>query len=77
MQSLPTLTVRTLYAGIIRLVLFHLARTVARRITAADTIWHVVGIVAIIYHYFNIAVFFLIYRACCWLRRLFVYTVYD
>ena len=38
MQSLPTLTVCTLHADIIHLVLFHNSvRTAARRITAADT----------------------------------------
>jgi len=55
MQSLPTLTVCTLYAGIIRIVLFHNSVRIDRlpQLTRA----RVVSIVTDTYHNFNITVF--------------------
>jgi len=64
MQSLPTLTVCTLYAGIIHLVLFHNSV----RINGLDglpqlTRASVISIVTVTYHNFNITVF-LAYLSC-------------
>jgi len=55
MQSLPTLTVCTLYAGIVHLVLFHNSVRIDRlpQLTRA----RVVSIVTVTYHHLNITVF--------------------
>ena len=62
MQSLPTLTVCTLYAGIIHFVLFHNSVRIdgSPQLTRA----RVVDIVTVTYHHFNITFCFLAYLSC-------------